>query len=256
MPRSDLLCGDCVHLMKEMPTSSVDLVVTSPPYDNLRTYNGYSCDFAACAQEISRLLVPGGVVVWIVADATINGSKTGTSFRQALFFRDECGLNLHDTMIWNKGGFTAVGSLVSRYAPVFEYMFIFSKGKPRVFNPIKDRPNKWAGTKMHGTLREADGKLRPISTMGKEIAQFGQRFNIWEIFPQRQRGEVHPAPFPLELARDHIISWSNPEDFVLDPFVGSGTTILAAVQLGRHGVGIDISPAYIEMSNKRIGEYK
>jgi site-specific DNA-methyltransferase (adenine-specific) len=164
-----------------------------------------------------------------------------------------CGFNLHDTMIWNKGGFSAVGALQTRYAPVFEYMFVLTKGKPGAFNPIKDRANKHAGTGLHGTLRNVDGTTKAVSNKGRVIADFGQRFNVWDCNPVRQRGDdTHPAPFPESLARDHILSWSNEGDTVLDPFLGSGTTGKMALQHGRKFFGIEISPEYLAIAQKRI----
>ena len=164
-----LLHGDCVEHIGGIQKDSVDLVVTSPPYDDLRTYNDslhWSFDvFKDVALGLYPCVKPGGVVVWVVGDATKDGSETGTSFRQALYFK-EVGFNIHDTMIWDKGTFTATGALAVRYAPVFEYMFVFSKGKPSVFNPIKDKVNKSAGTKIHGTVRQANGGTRPGSMNG------------------------------------------------------------------------------------------
>lgn len=253
-----LLKGDCLDLMPRLPAASVDLTVTSPPYDNLRTYNGSLNDWTdakwqAILAELYRLTKPGGVVVWIVNDATIDGSETGTSFRQALHAMS-IGFRLHDTMIWNKGGFSAVGALVSRYAPVFEYMFVLSKGAPRSFNPIKDRPNKWAGeTRNHIMHRQKDGTMK--ASKGCTIGAFGQRFNIWEMPAHRQRGgEKHPAPLPLSLAADHIASWSNLGDVVFDPFLGSGTTGVAAVQSGRKFIGIEREPDYFAIAERRITE--
>lgn len=242
--------------MKEIDAGSVDLTVTSPPYDNLRTYNGNNTLWGErvwkdVIAELFRVTKSGGVVVWIVADATINGSETGTSFRQALHAM-ECGFNLHDTMIWAKPTFSAVGALRTRYAPVFEYMFVFSKGYISTFNPIKDRLNKSFGQVRRGpTIRGADGKM--IKNKDAEIRQFGQRFNIWEVATVSQKGDaVHPAPFPEALARDHIISWSNPGDTVLDPFMGSGTTGKMAAQLGRRFIGIELDPEYFAIAKARI----
>lgn len=253
--KHEMHLGDCAEVMKTFEPNSIDLTVTSPPYDNLRTYNGYSFDFESVAQELYRITKDGGVVVWVVADATIDGSETGTSFKQALYFK-EIGFRLHDTMIWTKGGFCAVGALKTRYAPIFDYMFVLSKGAPKSFNPIKDRPNKHAGKKLAGTKRQADGSTKPLSGAGEKVyADFGQRFNVWEIYPHRQRGHnTHPAPFPEELARDHIISWSNEGDVVFDPFTGSGTTAVAALSLGRKFVGCEISEQYKDMAQKRIEE--
>jgi site-specific DNA-methyltransferase (adenine-specific) len=250
----NLIHGDCLEVMKSLPSKSIDLTVTSPPYDNLRTYNGYSFDFDGIAKELYRVTKDGGVVVWIVGDATINGSETGTSFKQALYFK-EIGFNLHDTMIWNKGTFTAVGALTSRYAPVFEYMFVLSKKQPKTFNPIKDRKNKTFGRSKTGTFRQEDGTTKPLSSVGKPIAKYGQRFNIWDVSAEKSNSNrLHPAMFPESLAHDHIVSWSNESDTVLDCFLGSGTTGKVAKQLNRKFVGIEISPEYLEIARKRINE--
>lgn len=245
--------GDCLEVMKTFKDNSIDLTVTSPPYDNLRTYNGYVFDFEGIAKELYRITKPRGVVVWIVGDATINGSETGTSFKQALYFK-EIGFNLHDTMIWNKGCFSAVGALQTRYAPIFEYMFILTKGKLKTFNPIKDRENKIKG-KISGTIRQKDGTLKKMSSNGKQRNLIGQRFNIWDQSPHRQQGKnCHPAPFPEKLAEDHILSWSNEGDIILDPMAGSGTTLKMAKKNNRQYIGIEISKEYCDIANKRLDE--
>jgi site-specific DNA-methyltransferase (adenine-specific) len=243
---------NCLDTMARMEDNFIDLTVTSPPYDNLRKYNGYIFEFESIAKELYRVTKDGGVVVWIVADATIKGSETGTSFRQALFFK-ELGFNLHDTMIWNKGTFTAVGSLKTRYAPVFEYMFILTKGKIKAFNPIKDRLNKWAGTKAHGTIRQKNGDTKRITTHNKKvIPKLGQRFNVWDVPNVGKKGSKHPATFPEQLASDHIISWSNENDLVYDPFMGSGTTAKMCLLNNRNYIGSEISEEYCDIALKRI----
>jgi len=244
--------ADCLEVMKQIPDNSIDLVVTSPPYDNLRDYNGYSFDFESIAKELFRVIKEGGVVVWVVGDATVNGSETGTSFKQALYFK-EIGFNLHDTMIWKKQTFTDTGSLRVRYGGVFEYMFILSKGNPNTFNPIKDRKNKLPGKKKHGTVRQVDGSLKPISSIGKKIGEYGQRFNVWEINTEVSNlKRKHPAQFPETIAQDHIKSWSNKGDIVLDPMNGSGTTTKIAYLLGRRYIGIDISEEYCQIARDRL----
>jgi len=248
-----IYCESNLDTMARMPDNFVDLVVTSPPYDNLRTYNGYTFPFENIAQELFRVTKQGGVVVWVVADATINGSETGTSFKQALYLK-KCGFNLHDTMIWNKRKFSAVGALITRYAPVFEYMFILTKGKIKTFNPIKDRKNITAGAKVTGNIRQANGEMKQKSTIGKITSEYGQRFNIWEQCPQQGKNE-HPAPFPEQLATDHIISWSNENDLVYDPFMGSGTTAKMALINNRKFIGSEISQEYVDIANKRIEIY-
>ena len=252
-----LMKGDCLERMKEIPDGSVDLTVTSPPYDSLREYEGENrpwCEetWRQALGEIFRVTKPGGTVVWIVGDATVKGSETGTSFKQALYAM-EIGFNLHDTMIWNKGCFSAVGALKTRYAPVFEYMFVFTKGKIKKFYPIKDKPNKWAGnSRKHICNRQPDGSMTKSS--GTLVKDFGQRYNIWEQSPQRQRGEgKHPAPFPEALASDHIISWSDEGDVVLDCFMGSGTTALACQLNNRKCIGIESVDSYFQMTLSRLG---
>lgn len=245
---------DCVDGMKMLPDNSVDLTVTSPPYDSLRKYNGFAWDFEAVAKELYRVTKQGGVVVWVVGDSTIKGSETGTSFKQALFFK-EIGFNLHDTMIWEKPTFTATGSLAVRYAPVFEYMFVFSKGKPKTFNPIKDKQNVSAGRKIHGTIRQKDGSTKKQSCIGNEIQALGQRHNVWKICPEKSnKNRKHPAVFPEQLAKDHIISWSNEGDTVLDCFMGSGTTAKMAIETNRNFIGFEISSEYCEIARIRIGQ--
>ncbi len=248
--------GDCFDVMRELPDASVDLVVTSPPYDNLRTYNDGDAwtwqVFERVSFEIARVLKPGGVCVWNVADASVKGSETGSSFRQALHFKDTLNLNIHDTMIWQKPTFTAVGALKSRYAQVFEYMFVFAKGAPKTFNPIKDRPNKIKG-KISGTIRQADGSMKPMWSAGRVRNEFGQRFNVWEMLPAR--GNWHPAPFPVTLAHDHIVSWSNPGDIVLDPFGGSGTTAVAAENAERRWICIERDEDYAAKAMERIRQH-
>ena len=239
--------------MDKMDEETIDLVVTSPPYDNLRNYNGYTFDFCSVADKLYKVIKPGGVVVWIITDGTIKGAKTGTSFKQALYFQ-AIGFNIHDTMIWNKGSYTAVGALKSKYGQVYEFMFIFSKGRPKTFNPIKDRKNKYSGQKIHGTRRYVNGNLKPISDTQKEkvVSEYGQRFNIWELPPEKHNTTGHPAVFPEYLVHDHIISWSNENDLVYDPFMGSGTTAIAAIKTNRNYIGSEISKEYFNIINQRI----
>lgn len=243
---------DCLITMAKMPDNYIDLTVTSPPYDNLRTYNGYSFDFQNISKELYRVTKSGGVVVWIVADATINGSETGTSFKQALYFK-EIGFNLHDTMIWKKQSFTDTGSLRVRYGGVFEYMFVLTKGKIKTFNPIKDRENTTAGRKQSGTVRQKDGSVKPISSVGKKINKLGQRFNVWNTNTEvSNKNRFHPAMFPQQLVNDHIISWSNENDLVYDCFMGSGTTGVVCCNLNRDFIGSEISKEYCKIAEQRI----
>lgn len=252
-----LLNGDCLDLMKNIPDKSINLTVTSPPYDDLRTYNGnieqWSFEkFKLIADELHRITAEGGVVVWVVGDSTIKGSESGTSFKQALYFKD-CGFNLHDTMIWNKGSFAFPSK--NCYHQVFEYMFVFSKGKPNALNFIKDRKNLYVGDR-GASGRNKDG----VRNKGKSSVrdEYGKRFNIWN-YPiggghctKDKIAYEHPAIFPEQLAEDHIISWSNEGDLIFDPFLGSGTTGKMAILNNRNFIGIELDKTYYNIAKERI----
>jgi site-specific DNA-methyltransferase (adenine-specific) len=247
-----LFNGDCLEVMADAPDASVDLTVTSPPYDNLRTYNDSLNDWnpakwQAIIKELYRLTKPGGVVVWVVGDATVKGSETGTSFRQVLHAM-ECGFRLHDTMIWNKGKFSS--PCFNRYHNCFEYMFVFSKGQPNTFNGLMDRVNKAPGRVGGASRRAPDGSMKKQPQ--KVSGEYGKRFNIWDICPDQSQSANHPAAFPESLAADHIASWSNAGDVVLDPFLGSGTTGKMARILGRQFIGIERDEKYFDIAVSRI----
>jgi DNA modification methylase len=243
---------DCVEGMKLLPENSIDLTVTSPPYDNLRSYNGFNFDIQETAKELYRVTKNGGIVVWVVSDATVKGSETGTSFKQALCFKEN-GFNIHDTMIWAKDTLTFPDN--TRYGASFEYMFVFSKGKPKTFNPIMDRENKWAGTKLHGTSRGVDGQTFRKSNHNKGcVQQFGKRYNVWNMPGDKSNKTGHPAVFPERLASDHIVTWSNKGDVVLDPFIGSGTTAKMAKANNRNYIGFEISVEYCDVAELRLAK--
>jgi len=254
-----LHCGDNVAVMRySIPDNSIDLVVTSPPYDNLRTYGGHSWDFEGVAQQLWRVIKPGGVVVWVVADATINGSETGTSFRQALRFM-EIGFRLHDTMIYEKHGFSFPDHV--RCHQIFEFMFCLSKGDVTKFTQIKDRKTVEGGRPLGGDYkRDKNGHsvMREGSDKRGLRSEWGGRTNIWKInagggiSAQDSVAFNHPAIFPEALARDHILSWSNEGDLVLDPFNGSGTTTKMAKHMGRRAIGIEMNETYCEIAAKRL----
>lgn len=251
---SKIFCGNNVEILKTYENCVFDLTVTSPPYDDLRNYNGYSFDFEGIAKELYRVTKFGGVVVWVVGDSIINGSESGTSFKQALYFK-EIGFNIHDTMIYNRPP-RFPDKL--RYSQSFEYMFIFSKGKPKTFNPIidhKNKPDSHKGGELVSGGRGKDGKL--MKKIRPKPREFSTRWNIWDIpngYFKSTMDKIayqHPAIFPEKLAKDHIISWSNEGDLILDPFAGSGTTLKMANELNRNSVGIEISSEYCEIIRQR-----
>lgn len=251
--------ANCLDVLKQMDDSFIDLTITSPPYDGQRIYNGYVFDFENIARELYRVTKHGGVVVWIVNDQTIDGSETGTSFRQALFFKD-IGFNLHDTMIYRKNSLTFPDT--NRYYQCWEYMFVLSKGKPKTVNLIRDKVNKQSGKTITGNYRDTDGSLKEMigSKKKRSIKDLGVRWNIWEYNTGWQHSykeeylRKHPAIYPEKLAEDHILSWSNPGDLVLDPMCGSGTTCKMAKLNGRKYIGIEISEEYCKLANRRVEE--
>ena len=249
-----IFLGDAESLLSQFPDNIIDLTVTSPPYSNLRHYNHtltsdtWNQDkFERIAKELYRVTKDGGVVVWIVNDKTESGSKSLVSFRQAIAFQ-EIGFNINDVMIWEKEN-PCPQVKQPRYQDVFEYMFILSKGKPKTFNPIMV-PCKCAGQEYHSTTKNMGGEN------GRTYKEFNinkekVKGNVWECaIAQNKTG--HPAVYPQKLVEEHIKSWCNEGDLVLDPFMGSGTTALAAKKLNRNYVGIEINKDYYILINERL----
>ena len=238
---------DCLKTMASMPDNFIDLTVTSPPYDNLRHYNGYTFEFEKIAKELFRVTKKGGVLVWVVGDATLKGNETGSSFKQALYFK-EIGFNLHDTMIWHKPNSFNFGSN-NCYRQSFEYMFIFSKGKITKVNLIKDMPAKLAGKIVKGARKHADGVRDVVPDF--IVSNYKKRDNVWGILVGTNNND-HPAIFPEKLAENHILSWSSEGDLIYDPMMGSGTVAKMALLNGRKFIGSEISKEYCEEAKRRI----
>lgn len=241
--------------MDFMCSESVDLVLTSPPYDNLRKYNGYSFPFEQIAKEIYRILKRGGICVWVVGDATVKGSETGTSFRQALHFIS-LGFKLHDTMIYQKKNF--IPQTAKRYEQSFEFMFVFSKGTPTVFNPLMI-PCSMAGKSFNHQKKGFPASIEPGTSQRRRdqttiIKSSKIAPNIF-LYAASSGRTGHPAPFPEQLAADHITSWTNPGDTVYDPFTGSGTTWKMCLQHDRKFIGSEISSEYCIIAHERIAPY-
>jgi len=252
---------NCLDTMARMNDNFIDLTVTSPPYDNLRSYNGYSFDFESIAKELYRVTKEGGIVVWIVGDATIKGSESGTSFKQALYFKD-CGFRLHDTMIYNRNARFPENV---RYYQEFEYMFIFSKGKPKTFNSLTQRKTeetikdlKRRSKQKTSVRKDNDKVIQNRFTEKSKNNELRVKSNIWKYSVgggKTSKDKIafkHPAIFPEQLANDHILSWSKENDIVYDCFMGSGTTAKMAILNKRKWIGSEMSKEYCEIIELRI----
>lgn len=237
-------------LQEYVPDNCIDMIITSPPYDNLRKYSSFTWDFIDLSKELFRVLRPGGVMVWIVADATVDGSETGTSMSQALHFK-EIGFRLFDTMIWRKTNPTPVDPRIGRYTSAFEYMFICAKGAPTVHN-MQHTPCKTAGSRRsargNSSQRMVDGGVRVdrIEKRQNSVCKDNKILdNVWDISVCQTKTK-HPAAFPPPLVLTHMLTWTNPGDVVLDPFMGSGTTAAVALQNCRNVVGFELSSEYVQ----------
>ena len=253
--KNELILGDCVPIMQSLDNEIIDLTVTSPPYDDLRSYDGYLFRMEETVKELYRITKKGGVVVWVVGDSVVDKSETLTSFKQALTFK-EIGFNVHDTMIYQKNSSSLPDP--TRYNQSFEYMFIFSKESPKTVNKIRDHKNTYFGLQSTNTVREKDGKLYP--RRDRVAPEYSERGNIWSFDVGYNKSTTdnfafdHPAMFPEKLAKDHILSWSNEGDLVLDPFCGSATTCKMAQQQSRNYIGIEMSEKYMEIAKRRMAQ--
>lgn len=257
-----IINNDALSFLKTLPSKSVDAIITSPPYDNMRSYKKLSFgEFEKIAIELVRVLKEGGVIVWVVSDETVNGSETGTSSLQASFFRATLGLKQHDTMLYEKNTSNFAASKNSkRYTQIFEYVYIFSKGKLKTANLICDKPNRWSGWTNWGKNRKRTGKNDSLVARPdiKEVPCYSPRNNIFRynvgsgLGTRHKETYEHPASFPEKLVADHIITWTTKNDIVLDPFMGSGTTCMVAKEFGRQYIGIEIDTIFCELAKKRI----
>jgi site-specific DNA-methyltransferase (adenine-specific) len=262
----ELYTGDSAIILKDLIDKGieVDLTVTSPPYDELRNYGQENLEwnfekFKTIAQHLYKITKPGGILVWVVGDSTIKGGESLNSFRQALYFQ-EIGFKCHDTMIYEKNSSSFPAKRTSkRYTQIFEYMFVFVKGKIREdIILIADKPNKWAGHTNWGQLTayDKDGKVVPNKKKINPVPEFSLRTNIWKYTTSCKKDKTtHPAIFPECLAKDHIISWTNEGDLVLDPFMGSGTTGKMAVLTNRRFIGVELNEQYSKEAKERIEKY-
>ena len=253
---NQILLGDATHLPIE--PEIVDLTITSPPYDNMRDYKGHSAfDYKAIIEELFRVTNPGGVVVWVVADAVLDGSESGSSFRHALHFK-EVGFRLHQTMIYETDK-PPIPVTQRRYQKCFEYMFVFSKGKPKTFNPIMEKSRHGGHRVTASTYRQHDGAMKARGGRST-VAATKLKSSIWYIPSGLHKTTSdkfafkHPAMFPEQLARNHIVTWTNPDDLVLDPMCGAGTVPKMALELGRRYIGVDIVEEYCELARRRARE--
>ena len=250
-----LYLQDCIEWMQSVDSDSIDMTLTSPPYDNIRNYEGYSFDFESTAKELYRITKPGGVVIWNVADQTVDGSETCTSMKQALYFV-ECGFKLHDTMIYLKKN--PMPSSGKRYHQSWEYIFCFSKGVPNTFNPIEVEC-KYSNLNANQKYRGVDGNKNYKVTKRNAVSKVKNVFEYIIGGGHTTKDKIafeHPAIMPEKLAEDQIKTWTNEGDIVIDPFAGSGTTAKMCLMNHRKFYGCEISEEYCNISIQRLEQFE
>jgi site-specific DNA-methyltransferase (adenine-specific) len=250
----DLQNTDAVTFLAKQAPESCNCFLVSPPFDSIRAYKGFTFDFEAIAQGMVRTLAQGGVILWNVQDQTKGMDQSGTSFRQALYFKS-LGLKLNETIVLHKNAFPYPNKL-AHYA-CHEYLFVLSKNRPAVFNPIHDRPNKQFGKRSRATVRRGKGETLVATDKVFTVRQYGRRGSVWplEVGGGKQGGEgvVHPAKMSLQLALDCLRTWTTEDSCVGDICLGSGTSLVAAAMLGRRkGIGCDVSAEYCQIARRRI----
>ncbi len=244
----------CTETLKRMPDDLIDMTITSPPYDDLRDYNGYHFPVEDIARGLFAKTKPGGVVVWVVGDRTLNGSESLTSFKHAITFQ-AAGFRVHDTMIYAKNN-PIPSDCGKRYRQAFEYMFCFSKGQPATFNPITQAIKQEKAFKSFRITKVGRNDLSHDHVAPKERKVNNIfHYNVGTSSSKDKIAFEHPAIFPEQLARDQIMTWTNVGDLVYDCFMGSGTTAKAANQLSRRWFGSEISAEYVTIAEKRLSLY-
>ena len=250
-----IICEDNITYLKTLPDECIDFVITSPPYDALRDYNGYKLDLHGLGVELLRVLKDGGICVMVIQDSTRDFAKSLTSFRTIVDWCDNIGFRLFECNIYNRQG-TEGAWWKKRFRVDHEYMPIFLKGKrPQYFDKENIKiPSKHGGKIMTGAnIRTKNGqtgsrkvKINPTKCPGT-VMTFGNTCG-----GESKLKSKHPAVFPNMLAYDMIECFCPEDGTVLDPFNGSGTTTLAAKCLGRNYIGIDVSEEYNKIARERL----
>lgn len=254
--RGRVVQGDCLSVLPEVLASSVALTVFSPPYDAIRDYNkDWQLDYHRLGIELLRVTEVGGVAAVVIGDGTRNFAKSLTTFRWAVDWVDRVGWKLFECCIYSRHG--NPGAWWSqRFRVDHEYILIFFKGdRPRCFNkePLMV-PSKHAGKVFSGTDRLTNGGFKKITP--KAVNEKKCRGTVWNYSTSNSEGNrlklEHPATFPDQLADDLIACFSQRGDLVLDPMVGSGTTVVSAAKQGRRFLGIDINEEYVGIASQRL----
>lgn len=242
---------NCLATLDRLQDGLIDMTLTSPPYDDLRDYNGYHFPVEEIASKLFAKTQDGGVVIWVVGDRTVKGDETLSSFKHAFAFK-EAGFRVHDTMIYAKNN-PIPSDCGKRYRQCFEYMFCFSKGQPKTFNPITKSIKQEKAFKSFRITKVGRNDLDHDHIAPKERKVNNIFFyNVGTSSSKDKIAFRHPAIFPEQLAEDQIRTWTNEGDVVYDCFMGSGTTAKSAELLGRRWFGSEISEEYVTIANERL----
>lgn len=248
-------CMECVEGMEMLPDDCVDLVVTSPPYDAVRKYNGFAFDLHQTGAQIHRVLKDGGIAAMVIQDQTKDFGKSLTSFRTIIDWCDSFGFKLFECVIYRKNGSEGAW-WKHRFRVDHEYIPLFLKGdRPAYFDKQPLRvPSKHGGKVMSGSgNRRTDGATN--GTVRREINATKCRGTIWNYLMAGDKNPLkrkHPAVFPDAIPSDLIQCFCPPGGIVLDPFIGSGSTAVQALKHERHFIGFDISQEYCDLCNQRL----
>jgi DNA modification methylase len=262
-----ILTGDALTTLKTLPSESVHCCITSPPYWNLRNYKvagqlgreKTSAEFidnlVSVCREVRRVLRKDGTFFLNLGDTYSNKSLSGIPWRVAFKLQDD-GWFLRQDLIWHKPN-AMPESVKTRWVRAHEYLFFLTKTESHYFNIDSIREPLITKSNVREKSKEEHNEA-VLSPIGKGIREWNHPLglsprSVLNISTRPFKG-IHFATFPSELVKRCILAGSPEGGVILDPFLGSGTTLAVALELDRVGVGIDLNPEYVEIAKQRIKE--